>query len=119
MKKGDANETKRTRKMATARSPETREKQLINLAYNEAEQRIKNGTATSQLLTFFLKLGTAREKMEMKRLESDLRVAEAKIRQMDSQNNLEELFAKAITAMKRYGGDNNEDEYDDDYDEEL
>lgn len=117
MDKGDAKGTKRKKKLATARSPEARENQLINLAYEEAEERIRNGTATSQLLTFFLKLGTMREQMEMERLRSDLRVAEAKIRQMDSQNNLEEMFTKAINAMKRYGGEDEGDEYDD-YDEE-
>lgn len=113
-------ETKVRKKCPPVSSPEAREKQIINLAYNEAEKRIRDGTATSQLLTFFLKLGSVREQMELEKIRSDLRMTDAKIRQIDEQKDIKELYEKAIEAQKRYRGNmfsGDEEEYED-YDDE-
>lgn len=109
--------SKVSKKSPPASSPRTRENQIVNLAYDEAERRIKDGTATSQLLTFFLKLGTMREQMELEKMRSDLRLSEAKIKQIDDQKDIKELYQKAIEAQKRYRGDlfSEEEDEEDDY----
>ena len=110
-----ARTTKVSKKSPPASSPRVRENQIVNLAYDEAEKRIREGTATSQLLTFFLKLGTMREEMELEKMRSELRLAEAKIQQIDDQKNIKELYQKAIEAQKRYRGDSFSEEEEDDY----
>lgn len=113
-----ANERKVRKKSSPASSPQARENQIINLAYNEAEKRIRDGSATSQLLTFFLKLGSIREQMELEKMRSDLRLTEAKIKQIDEQKDIKELYEKAIEAQKRYRGNMFSDDEDEEYDDE-
>lgn len=95
------------RKMKPALDPETREKQLISLAYDRAEEQLLNGTASSQVITHFLKLGTAREQHEVALLK-------AKTAAIELTPKLEELCEKAIAAMTDYkGGGDSDDEYED------
>lgn len=113
-----AKTSKERKNSPPASSPRSRENQIINLAYNEAENRIRNGTATSQLLTFFLKLGTLKEQMEIEKIKSDLSLAEAKMTQIQEQKSIKELYQKAIDAQKKYRGDSfseEEEDYDDEY----
>lgn len=99
---------------APALSREAREKQLINLAYNEAERRILDGTATSQLLCEFLKRDTATSDVERRLLEKELELKNAKIEALETAKRTEELYSEAMKAMKRYSG--NDDNYNgDDY----
>lgn len=107
-------EKKRSKKIPQAKSPELMENQLINLAFKEAAKRLLDGTASSQLITHFLKLATVKEQLEIEKLRSDLRVADAKIENMQSQQDTKELFEKAVKAMKRYSGEEDEDG-DDEY----
>lgn len=99
--------------MRPALTPEAREQQLISLAYDEAEKRIRDGTASSQLLTHFLKLGSNREKLEEEALRKNMELTEAKKGSLESSKHSEELYNAAIAAMKGYrgtdddGGDNN------------
>lgn len=98
-----------------AKNPGNRNKQLQKLSMDEAEKRIRNGTASSQLLITFLNQTTDKYLMEIKRLKSDLSVANAKIKQLESQTDGNELYQKAIEAFKRYSGhyeDDEEDYYD-------
>lgn len=90
----------------SARNPQARENQLINLAMNLAEEKLRDGTASSQIITAILNLGTTRHQLENDKLKSDLRVAEAKIEAMNRQENSSELYEKALTAFKSYQGDN-------------
>ena len=57
MAKQTTKSPKETRKIRPALSPEARENQLIDLAVNLAEQQLLDGTASSQVITHFLKLG--------------------------------------------------------------
>lgn len=111
-----ARSSKVSRKNTPARSPEARENQIINAAYDEAEKRIRDGSATSQLLTFFLKRGCLREQMEIEKIRAELRLAEAKVKEIDSREDIKELYSKAMEAMKAYRGDMFSGE-DDDYDD--
>ena len=93
-----------TRKSRPALTPEARENQLIAKAYDLVEQRLDDGTATSQETTHFLKLGSVKAKLELEKLrkETDLLVSKKEV--LDSSKRMEELYSEALNAMKRYGG---------------
>ena len=102
-------------KLPPARSQEERERQLIALAYDVAEQRLLDGTATSQEVTHFLKLGSTKDRIEREILERQKELITAKTEALQSQRRVEELFANALDAMKSYSGyfsdnNNNDDE---------
>lgn len=105
-----------SKRKAYAMDPDERENQMILLAMNEVEERIRNHTATSQELTHFLKLGSARERLEKKKLETETELLAAKAELARSQKRYDELVESALVAMKRYNGySDDEDDYDLDY----
>ena len=89
---------------APAKTPEGRENQLISLAIDLAEKQLQEGTASSQVITHFLKLGTERERLEREKLEQENLLISEKINAIRSAERVEELYANAIAAMKSYGG---------------
>lgn len=93
-----------TRKIRPALTPEARENQLISLAIDRAEEQLRNGTASSQVITHFLKLGSTKERLEKEILEKQKELIVAKTEQIHSQEKLEETYLKALDAMKRYSG---------------
>lgn len=84
--------------------PEARQAQLINLAELEAERRMRNGTASPQIIVHYLKLATLREKKEMEILGQQAKLIAAKTEAIESGRREEELYAQAIEAMKAYNG---------------
>lgn len=62
------------------------------------------GTASAQVITAFLKLGSSRERLEQERLGNENVLLEAKAEQIKSQQKIEELYEKAISAMRAYSG---------------
>lgn len=105
-----------TRKMRPALTPEARELQMISLAVDLAEQQLRDGTASSQVITHYLKLGSSKEKLERERLEEENKLLRAKTEALKSQERIEEIYGNAIKAMQKYSGHGG-DEVDDDYDE--
>lgn len=102
------------RKIRPALTPEARENQLIALAVDLVEQRLLDGTASSQETTHFLKLGSMKNKLEMEKLQEENRFLKAKTEALQSSKRVEELYLEAIKAMRRYsgqGGALDEDEY--------
>lgn len=93
-----------SRKPRVPRSEEARENQLICLAIDEAEKRIRDGTASSQLLYHFLRLGTTRERLEKERLRLENELTRAKTENIRSQSRLEELYSNAMNALGIYNG---------------
>lgn len=93
-----------TRKRPPARTPEARENQMISLAMDVVEERLRNGTASSQETTHFLKLGSIKEKRELALLEQELELKKAKTEAIQSAKRVEELYSKALKAMKSYTG---------------
>ena len=91
------------RKPAT--TPEGRENELVSQAVDLAEKQIRSGTASSQVITHFLKLGSTREKLEQERLEHENELTRVKIEALESQKRVEELYMEALTAMRSYAGD--------------
>lgn len=106
------------REYAPARTPEAKVSQLINLAFSLAEKKLKDGTASSQVITHFLELATERERLQNEKLMSDLKVADAKIKHMESQSTTEELYTRAIKAFRSYSGTPLDDCEDDQHDED-
>lgn len=96
-----------------ATTPDAREGQLVALATNLAEQQLRDGTASAQVITHYLKHGSRRERLEQQRLENENLLTQAKIEQLQSQARVEEMYSQALKAMRTYSGsDEDEDEYD-------
>lgn len=91
--------------MRPARSPEERENQMISLAVDLAEQQLRDGTASSQVITHYLKLGSTKERIEKEILEEQKKLYAAKTEQLQSAKRLEEVYTKAVRAMQIYKGD--------------
>ncbi len=85
-----------------AATPEGREQQMIAYAIDLAEEQLRNGTASSQVITHYLRLGTMREREERQKLQNEIKLLEAKTEQIRSAKDTEALYAQAIEAMKRY-----------------
>ena len=98
-----------TRKSRPALTPEARENQLIAKAFDLVEQRLDDGTATSQETTHFLKLGSAKAKLELEKLRKETDLLVSKKEALDSTKRMEELYSEALNAMKRYGGHYNDE----------
>lgn len=96
-------ETKR-RQRPPATTPEGRENQLIGLAVDLAARQLEEGTASSQVITHFLKLGSSREKLEQERLEKENELLTAKTEALAAAGRIEELYADALAAMSSYQG---------------
>lgn len=99
--------------MRPALTPENDESQMISLAMGLVKQRLIDGTASSQETTHFLKLASAKARLEKEILEKQRDLITAKTEQLQSQKRMEELYAEAIAAMRRYSGqgDSDDDEY--------
>lgn len=91
-----------------ALTPEGRENQLISLAIDLAEKQLMEGTASSQVITHYLKLGSTKEKLEREFLEQQLELTKAKTENLQSMKRVEELYANALDAMRKYSGNGNE-----------
>lgn len=99
------------KKMRPALSPEARENQMIALAVDLAEQQLRDGTASSQVITHYLKLGSTKEKIEKEILEKQKDLITAKTESIQSQKEIKELYMEALKAMKSYSGQGDPDEY--------
>lgn len=98
-----------------ALTPEARENQLIYLATELAEQQLRDGTASSQVITHYLKLGSTKERIEKEILEKQKELITAKTESLQSSKRIEELYTNAIAAMRKYSGHGgDEDETDED-----
>jgi hypothetical protein len=89
---------------------EAREEQLIALATNLAEKQLMEGTASSQVITHYLKLGSSKERLEKQLLEEQVKATEAKTEALKSAKRVEELYAGALKAMRVYSGHSDEQE---------
>lgn len=102
-RRGSASDSEPARHRA-ASTPEGRENQLINLAVDLAERQLRDGTASAQVISHYLKAGSSREYLEQRRLEMDVELQKAKVDQIASVARSEELMERAIEAMTMYKG---------------
>ena len=100
------------RKRRPALDPEARLNQLIALAIDLAEEKLLDGTASSQTINYFLKLGSQRDKKELDLLEAQTKLANTKIDAIEAEKNNSILYQDAIAAMSRYSGNTDDDEED-------
>lgn len=105
-----SNKKSDTRASRPALTPEAREQQMISLAMDLAEQQLRDGTASSQLITEFVKRGSTKSKLEQEMLSEQKELMTAKTEAMKSAKRVEELYEKAIIAFRDYNGDHNGDD---------
>lgn len=89
-------------KRPPATTPQGRENQLISMAYDVVEKKMLSGTASSQEVVHFLKLGTERERLERLKLEQETLLSQAKVEQLASIGRQEELYSEAVDAFRGY-----------------
>jgi hypothetical protein len=99
-----ANNKREERNRRPATTLEGRENQLIALAVDLAEKQIREGTASSQVIAHFLRLGSTREQYEKEKLKRENKLLEAKTEAVESAKNVEKLYKDALNAMKSYSG---------------
>lgn len=92
------------RKRRPATTIEGRENQLIDLAVDLAEKQLREGTASAQVITHYLKLASTRERIEKDILEEQKKLLMAKTDAIKSQKRVEELYENALNAMRIYSG---------------
>lgn len=103
------------RKQKPALSPESRENQLISLAVDLAEKQLREGTASSQVISHYLKRSSMKEKLELEIMEEQKKLFQAKTEAIQSQKHIEELYLNALNAMKTYSGNYNGDENENEF----
>ena len=106
-----------SRRTRPALSPEAREMQMIGLAVDLAEQQLRDGTASSQVITHFLKLGTSRAELEKQKIEAEIEEKKAKVKAIESAEEMKVLYENAIAAMRDYSGSGGDVVDEDDWDE--
>lgn len=98
-----------------AKTPDQREHEMISLALDLAEEQLRNGTATSQVVTHYLKLATTKETLEREKLERENLLLKAKADSLASGQKIEQMYEEAIIAFRGYSGQDDYavDEYED------
>jgi hypothetical protein len=109
---------KKVRRIRPGLTPESREDQLVALAINLAEEQLLAGTASSQVISHFLKIGSTKERIEKEILKEQKDLIKAKTEALKSEKRVEELYEEALKAMRRYAGQDSIND-EDDFDEEL
>jgi len=87
-----------------AMTPEERENQLVGAAIDLAEKQIRMGTASAQVITYYLKQSSPREKAELEKVKQENELLKARVKQLASMERIEEMYSKALDAMKAYSG---------------
>lgn len=100
-------------------TPEAREDQLVALATNLAEKQLRDGTASSQVITHYLKIGSTKERIEKEILKEQKDLIKAKTDALKSEKRVEELYANALAAMRKYAGQDEPSEEGGDNEEEY
>ena len=98
------------KKIRPALTPEARENQMISLAVDLAEKQLQEGTASSQVITHYLKLGSMRERLEREKLAEENKLLRAKNKSIEEAADMKDLYVNAIKAMARYSGNGDDDE---------
>lgn len=111
MKKVQVEEEKpKQKRFRPAINPDVRESQMISLAIDLAEKQLREGKASSQVITHYLKLGSSKERLEREKLEKENALLRAKAEMIESTKRSEEFYEKALKAFKTYAGQGDEDD---------
>lgn len=101
-KRDNSNENRPKQKPAA--TLEGRENQLIAQAINLAERQLSEGTASAQVISHYLKLGSSRERLEQERLARENELLRVKAEAMESAKEIQALYQEALSAMRTYAG---------------
>lgn len=93
------------RKFPTAKSEETRENQMVELAMDLVEYRLRNGTATSQETVHFLKLGSVQARLDLRSSEKQMALLEAKTKSIQAADNKDAEYERVLKAIRAYRGE--------------
>ena len=96
------------KRIRPALTPEGRESQMISLAVDLAEKQLREGTASSQVISHYLKMSSSKEKVELEKLKLEKELIQAKTDNVRSQQKSEKMYAEVIEAMRKYSGADNE-----------
>ena len=107
------NPSETSKKMRPALTPESRENQLVSLAVDLAEKQLREGTASSQVIAHFLKMGSTKEKLEREMMGNQNKLLQAKTEALQSAQHVEELYTNALNAMRNYSGQGTDDDEED------
>lgn len=99
---------------APGRTIEARENKLIALAVDLAERQLSEGTASAQVITHYLKLGSTVERLEREKLKNETQLLAAKTESLKSAKRMEDLYANALAAMKNYSGNKEDQDVEED-----
>ena len=110
MARRKANENRISQSFPRAKNRQERENQMIELAVVRAEEQIRNGTASSQVLVHYLKLATTREKLEQEKLRQENEMLKAKTKAYENSEDVKRLMEEALHAMRSYSGSPEEDD---------
>ena len=103
-KKNTSSETKETKKRMPGRTVLSREEQLASLTYDLAEAQLLDGTASSQVMTHFLKVGASSHALEMEHLKAEIELLKGKLESLKRTDNLEQMYKDAVRATQVYSG---------------
>ena len=106
---------KTSKPIRPALTPEGRENQLAALAFDLAEQQLRDGTASSQVITHFLKCVTTKAQLEKEKLRNETEMIRAKRESIEAERRSDERYERALKAMKTYNGQGEDYEYEDEY----
>ena len=98
-------------KSRPALTPEAKENQMISLAMDLAEQQLRDGTASSQLITEFVKRGSEKARLENEKLRKENELLRARTEAMESAKEVERLYKEALDAMRDYSGKGDQHEH--------
>lgn len=104
IKSNKKNDDQIPKRRPPATTPEARENQMIALAIDLAEKQLVKGTASSQVISHYLKLGSTKERLEKEMLEQQVELVKAKTEAIHSAKKVEELYKNALDAMRKYSG---------------
>ena len=97
-------DSKPIQRLPRARTPEAREEQLAALAYDLAEQQFLDGSASSQVIVHFLKVGSTLQKQELQKMKQETLLVEAKVKDLANVEEMKKLYVDAMDAMRGYAG---------------
>jgi len=89
-----------------AMTQEDMESQAIAASMRLAYQQILDGTASQQVIVHFLRAGSQKQKEELEKLRDEKALLQAKVKNLESQEQSERMYRDAIRAFQSYSGNN-------------
>ena len=90
--------------------------QLVNLAVDLAEERLRDKSASNQLISEIIRYGSQKEKLTREKIQMETQMLAAKADALRAQETSAQLLQDAMRAMTEYSP--SRDEFEEDYDDE-